>query len=73
MIIVRTRAGQSEYELPKQNMGSYISGLLREVDKIAQRVDSCPALVLLRLITNIKVLCLLFGNYVIKGGVEFLD
>jgi len=42
----------------------------REVDKIAQRVDICPVLVLLRPILNSMVLCHLIGNQMTQGGVE---
>lgn len=31
-----------------------------EVDKMAQRIDTCPAL---ELFINLRSLCLLFGNY----------
>lgn len=41
---------------------SYIWVIGREGDILAQRVDICPALVLSRLIINIKVLCLLSGD-----------
>lgn len=40
----------------------YLGVIDRKVDKIAQRVDICLALVLLRLFMIIKVLCLLFWN-----------
>lgn len=58
-----TRVGLLGLEQPRENMASDISRVIdREVDKIAQRVDICLALVLLRLFMIIKVLCLLFWN-----------
>ena len=41
---------------------SYLRFTDRVVDRIAEVGDLGTALVLLRLITNIKVLCFLFGN-----------
>jgi hypothetical protein len=41
----------------------YLGFIDREIDKIAQRDDICPALVLLRIIINIKV----FGNGMIQS------
>lgn len=61
---IRVRAAQAE---PGK---SYLRVIDRKVDKIAQRVDICLALVPLRLITNIKLLCFLFGKWMIQGGVE---
>lgn len=46
----------------------YLGVIDRGIDKAAQRADTCPALVLLRLIININVSCLLFENYMIKSG-----
>jgi hypothetical protein len=56
-----------------QHGQSYLGVTDREVDKIAQRVNMCPALLILRLIINIKVLYLLSENYMIQGGVETPD
>jgi hypothetical protein len=40
----------------------YLRVIDRDIDETTQRVDICPVLTPLRLIINIKVLCLLFEN-----------
>lgn len=66
-VTMAMKVGQLEQGWPRQNMANDNLGLLTgKLTKEQQKVDSCPAPVLSRLLINV---CLLSGNG-IKGRVE---